>query len=199
MRKVVIALITLAVFSLSLALPALAGPLSHKAVFVLDEAKYTVDGVTKTMDAKTFATKNRTYVPVRYLAYACGVSEKNVGYADGQVTLVLDGITVKVWVNKKDLKINNEPVTMDVSVLAQGGRTYLPARWVAEAFGYKVDWVPVQQAVLVYPPQGEAPAIPIKDPVQPVQEYKADGMLKDKYPDCIDTSEASCLKPTIWP
>ncbi|MDI6710462.1 MAG: copper amine oxidase N-terminal domain-containing protein [Bacillota bacterium] len=161
---------------LVLGLPALAGPPSHKAVFVLGVDKYAVDGQTKAMDAKTFAENGRTYVPVRYLALACGVPENKIGYANGQVTLTMPDANagdtvVKLWVGKKELKINNEAKTMDVAVLARNGRTYLPARWVAEAFGYKVDWVPEKSAVLVYPPAEAPPEVPgdLKPPVPPAQ------------------------------
>ncbi|MEW6727683.1 MAG: stalk domain-containing protein, partial [Bacillota bacterium] len=140
MRKTLIVILTLA-FTLALALPAFAGPPNHSAVFILNKNTYTVDGQTKTMDAKPFAENGRTYVPVRYLALACGVPENKIGFANGQVTLtmpdpVIGDTVVKLWVGKRDLKIDNETKTMDVTVLARGGRTYLPARFVAEAFGY---------------------------------------------------------------
>ncbi|MFZ5901427.1 MAG: stalk domain-containing protein, partial [Bacillota bacterium] len=131
MRKTLIVILTLA-FTLALALPAFAGPPNHSAVFILNKNTYTVDGQTKTMDAKPFAENGRTYVPVRYLALACGVPENKIGFANGQVTLtmpdpVIGDTVVKLWVGKRDLKIDNETKTMDVTVLARGGRTYLPA------------------------------------------------------------------------
>ncbi|MFZ5898535.1 MAG: copper amine oxidase N-terminal domain-containing protein [Bacillota bacterium] len=189
MRKILIAVLALCIV-LALALPALAGPPNHSAVFVLNERNYTVDGQTKTMDAKTFAENGRTYVPVRYLALACGVPENKIGYANGQVTLtmpdpVIGDTVVKLWVGKRDLRINNESKTMDVTVLARNGRTYLPARWVAqEGFGYKVDWVPEKQAVLIYPPGAEPPKViePVPEPPGPVKEFVAEGKLKDRYP-----------------
>ncbi|MDI6908145.1 MAG: copper amine oxidase N-terminal domain-containing protein [Thermoanaerobacterales bacterium] len=189
MRNTLIAILALCII-LALALPAFAGPPSHSAVFILNKSTYTVDGQTKTMDAKTFAENGRTYVPVRYLALACGVPENKIGYANGQVTLtmpdpVAGDTVVKLWVGKRDLRINNEAKTMDVTVLARNGRTYLPARWVAqEGFGYKVDWVPEKNAVLIYPPGAEPPKViePVPAPPGPVKEFEAEGKLKDRYP-----------------
>ncbi|MDI6906420.1 MAG: copper amine oxidase N-terminal domain-containing protein [Thermoanaerobacterales bacterium] len=189
MRKWFTSILAL-VFILAPALPALAGPPSHSAVFVLNEKTYTVDGQMKTMDAVTFAENGRTYVPVRYLALACGVPQDKIGYANGQVTLtmpdsVIGDTVVKLWVGKRDLKINNEAKTMDVTVLARNGRTYLPARWVAQdGFGYKVDWVATKNAVLIYPPGAEPPAViePVPEPPGEVKEFEAEGSLKDRYP-----------------
>lgn len=39
--------------------------------------------------------------------------------------------------------------TMDVAPLIKNGRTYLPARYVAEAFGYTVHWNPSDQTVAI--------------------------------------------------
>lgn len=76
MRK--IAALTIFLFIvLALACPALAAP-AHKAVFVVGQESYTVDGQPKEMDAAPFIENGRTFVPVRYLAYALGVAEENI-------------------------------------------------------------------------------------------------------------------------
>ncbi|HHW42281.1 MAG TPA: copper amine oxidase N-terminal domain-containing protein, partial [Desulfotomaculum sp.] len=164
MRKPTILLASLLLALLALALPALAGP-THKAVFVIGQSKYIMDGQEKAMDAAAFIVNDRTYVPVRYLALALGVAEKDIGWEEkaGTVTLALDDITLKLVVGSKTLYVNGQMKTMDVAPLIREGRTYLPARWVAEAFGYEVGWEPKSRAVLVGP-KGNLPEPP-KPPV----------------------------------
>lgn len=96
----------------------------------------------KTMDAKTFVANGRSYVPVRYLALALGVPESGIVW-DGKtrtVTLAADGTTLKMVIGKKTLYVNGVAKGMDVVPVIVKGRTYLPARFVAEAFGYQVCW-----------------------------------------------------------
>lgn len=165
MRKLSILLTGLLLALLVFALPALAAP-AHKAAFTVGQKAYTVDGRQEQMDAAAFIENGRTYVPVRYLALALGVAEKDIMW-DGKtatVTLKLGNTTVKLVIGSQTIHINDKIKQMDVSPLIRNGRTYLPARWVAEAFGYVVDWKPESRAVLVYPPGQEPPVV---EPVQP--------------------------------
>ncbi|OIQ11568.1 copper amine oxidase N-terminal domain-containing protein [Neomoorella thermoacetica] len=92
------------------------------------------------MDVTPFIENGRTYVPVRYLAYGLGVAEKDVNWdeASQTVTLSMEGTTVKLQVGSKTIYVNGKPQEMDVTPLLRNGRVFLPARFVAEAFGYKV-------------------------------------------------------------
>ncbi|MCL6560961.1 MAG: copper amine oxidase N-terminal domain-containing protein, partial [Firmicutes bacterium] len=55
-------------------------------VFTINSTTYTVNGVEKTMDAAPYIKNDRTFIPVRYAAEACGVTADNIMYADGKVT-----------------------------------------------------------------------------------------------------------------
>ena len=148
-------------FLLAFAAAAFAAP-THQTVFVIGQNSYTADGQEKTMDAAAFIENDRTYVPVRYLAYALGVAEKDVGW-DGStntVTLKLGDTTLKMVIGSKILYVNGQPKQMDVAPLIVLGRTYLPARWVAEAFGYEIGWNEPVKAVLIGP-KGDLPALPV--------------------------------------
>jgi hypothetical protein len=48
---------------------------------------------------------------------------------------------------------------MDVAPMINNGRTYLPARWVAEALGYQVDWNAQYQVVIIWPQGTPEPEI----------------------------------------
>jgi len=119
--------------------------------FVIGQNVYVVDGVVRIMDAVPFLRDNRTFVPVRYLAMALGIPESGIAW-DGQtqtVTLVAPQVTLKMVGGQKVMFANDKPLAMDVAPLIQEGRTYLPARYVAEALGYQVGWNPATQTVVV--------------------------------------------------
>jgi len=152
MRKTILLLTFVALSLFAFTIPALAAP-THKAIFVVGQSNYIVDGQTMQMDAQTFIENNRTYVPVRYLALALGVAEKDITWQSPNVTLKLADTELKLAEGSKTLTVNGQQIQMDVVVLNKKGRTYLPARWVAEAFGYAVKWQPETQTVLIGPPE----------------------------------------------
>lgn len=128
-------------------MPAFAGQ------FQVGSRTYWVDGKPYQMDAAPFTEKGRTYVPLRYLALALGVAEKDIQWnaKSGTATLKLGDTTVRLTAGKKTIYVNGQPRQMDVAPVVRNGRTYLPARWVAEAFGYQASWdASSQKVVLAY-------------------------------------------------
>ncbi|GAB6179723.1 hypothetical protein JCM14036_10420 [Desulfotomaculum defluvii] len=136
----------------------------NKATFVVGAAYYSVNGETQQMDAKTYIdpASGRTMVPVRYLAKACGVNDTKIAYINGAIGLTFDDTSITLAADNKTIVVNNQSKEMDVAPVVKNGRTYLPARWVAEGFGYTVGFDSKNQAVLVYPPGTEAPTVPQK-------------------------------------
>jgi len=98
------------------------------------------------MDAAPYIRNDRTFVPVRFLANALGVADANVSW-DGsiqQVTLAEPGMpVVQMIIGSKVIASGGQEKEIDVAPeLVPPGRTMLPARHVAEALGYTVDWDP---------------------------------------------------------
>ncbi|SHK51630.1 stalk domain-containing protein [Desulforamulus aeronauticus] len=110
-------------------------PEAGTATFNIGSTIYTAGGVTKVMDAAPYIKDGRTYVPVRYLALALGVAETDIGFENGVVTLKKGADTVTLTIGSTTLMQNDTTVTMDVAPEVVNGRTMLPARFVAEAFG----------------------------------------------------------------
>lgn len=152
LKKLLPALVVFVIFGL---LPIFAvAASSHQAKFVIGKVSYEADGRINQMDAAPFIENGRTYVPIRYLALALGVAEKDIVW-DAKirtVTLKLDNVTLKLAIGNKTLYVNGQAKQMDVAPVIKSGRTYLPARWVAEAFGYEVHWDAGTKTVLVCPP-----------------------------------------------
>ncbi|TYO94522.1 stalk domain-containing protein [Desulfallas thermosapovorans] len=159
--------------------------LVKSVVFIVGFEQYFVDGQTPgiSMDAKPFIETGRTFVPIRYLSNALGVTDDYIGWESPKVTLDEPGFpVVELAVGSKTIKSDGQAQTMDVSPLLREGRTYLPARWVAEALGYEVEWDAQNQVVLCWPKgaakpdvssiiqyiKNQTPAVPVA-PVQPTQ------------------------------
>jgi len=128
------------------------GAVAKSATFKIGSTIYNVGAEARAMDAAPYIKDNRTFVPVRYLAYALGVKESDVKWdaATQTVTLTKDKTTVKLVIGSNVLTVNDQVKYMDVAPeIVEPGRTMLPARWVAEAFGAAVGWDPATQTVLI--------------------------------------------------
>jgi Copper amine oxidase N-terminal domain. len=104
------------------------------------------------MDAVPFIENGRTYVPVRYLALALGIPENGISWLRDTQTVILsnNGTTVTMVIGGKTLFINGAAQPpLDAAPLLRNDRVYLPARYVAEAFGYEVQWEESAQTVVV--------------------------------------------------
>ncbi|MGI9951974.1 copper amine oxidase N-terminal domain-containing protein [Moorellaceae bacterium AZ2] len=117
------------------------------AVFTISSTTYTVNGVEATMDVAPYIKDGRTYLPVRYVAYALGISPENVIWDGVKATFIGQGRVVQVTPGSAILSINGAPVTMDVVAEVVSGRVMVPFRWVAQAFGAQVDWDEANQTV----------------------------------------------------
>jgi hypothetical protein len=119
--------------------------------FKIDSNIYQLNGVAKVMDVAPYIKSGRTYVPVRYLAYALGVAEADVVWdeASQKVTLTKGDNVVELTIGNTSITVNGEAQAMDVAPEITNGRTMLPARYVAEGLGYVVGWDPGTRTVLI--------------------------------------------------
>ncbi|MDK2887794.1 MAG: N-acetylmuramoyl-L-alanine amidase [Thermoanaerobacter sp.] len=125
----------------------------QKIVFKVGEKSYFVDENAFSMDASPFISQGRTYVPLRYLALALGVDNKDIQWNNGtkSVLLTRKGVQLGLTVGSRIMLVNGQARDMDVPPVIEDGRSYLPARHVAEALGYRVEWNAPARTVLVQP------------------------------------------------
>ena len=100
------------------------------------------------MNVAPFIQNSRTYVPVRYLGNALGAFVRWEGVTR-TVTLTKGEVKVKLFVSRNIITMNGKDRVMDVAPLIRNARTYLPARYVAGAFGYQVNWDPHAMSVSI--------------------------------------------------
>lgn len=134
----------------------------NSAVFQPGSERYIVNHQEQAMDAITFIEQGRVWVPLRYLAYACGITTEGILWdpVTQSARLTLGDRELTLQVGSKQLVGQEGPWQVDTAPQIIGDRVYLPARWVASYFGYGVDWDAEKRAVLIYAFPAEKPQPP---------------------------------------
>lgn len=115
--------------------------------FGINTTVYVVNGTAATMDCAPYAKGGRTYLPLRFVADALGISNDKLVWngSDQTITLTNGERIVKLQVGSTRMSINHNSYNMDASPEIVQGRTMLPIRPLAEAFGMNVTWDEVTQ------------------------------------------------------
>lgn len=109
--------------------------------FILDQSYYLQDNQKISMDAKTSMINGRVLLPVRYLAESMNIIDVGWDGTAQKVTLTHNNNTMVLYVGNNNYTFNGETKYSDVPPqVFSDGRVYLPARIVAESFGYNVAW-----------------------------------------------------------
>lgn len=69
------------------------------------------------------------------------------------VTITLGSNKVEMTVDSKTAYFNNKAQTLDVAPVILNGRTMLPARFIAESFGFDVNWDNDTKTISITPRQ----------------------------------------------
>ena len=132
-----------------------------EAVFAKDDSAATaptgitikLNGDIITSDVPPFIQNDRTMVPVRFISEALGAepawdpetSIVTITAADGTVISLKNGDMNMEITKDGETKI----VVMDVATIIKEGRTFIPARFIAEALGLTVGWDGPTRTVLL--------------------------------------------------
>lgn len=86
---------------------------------------------------------DRTFVPLRELANAFGISDADIAYdeATEKVTIKSGDVEIVMYIGSTMTFVNNELKTLDVPAFTHNDRTYIPVRFVSEMFHKNVDYV----------------------------------------------------------
>jgi len=125
-------------------------PVVHGEMTMGSRALY-INGKTTVMDVSPYISSDRTYLPIRYAAYALGMDDSSIAW-DGTtqtVTLTRGIIEVQMQVGSQILLVNDSEVVMDAVPEMKNDRVCLPIRYVAEAFGAEVGWNPLTLTVSI--------------------------------------------------
>ena len=134
MKKYILLLLT-AVLSMA--------PVSAAAIDV------KIDNRKLTMDVPASIINGRTMVPMRAIFENLGATVVWDDATKG-ITSQKNEKTIKLTLNNKTAYINGSAHTLDTAPTTLGGRTMVPARFVAEALGCTVKWDAKTETVDIY-------------------------------------------------
>jgi len=149
-------LLSLLICSL-LVMPAFAITGGITGVFTIGSTNYFINGQNYFMDVAPYIKDSRTFVPIRYVATALGISSDNINYDSGKVTLIRGNRVIQLAIGSNVMTINATDINMDVKAEIVNGRTMLPVRWISVAFGADVSWDKATQTVTIKDTGSENP------------------------------------------
>jgi|GEM_PF-3910072 len=109
-------------------------------VLTIGSTVYTLNGAEHQSDAAPFIANGRTMVPLRLISEALGAE---VGWdAATQTATITNSPTVVLTIGR--------PLPNDMGTpVIQGGRTFVPIRYVADTLGAGVDWNGATQSIAI--------------------------------------------------
>ncbi|MFZ5968852.1 MAG: copper amine oxidase N-terminal domain-containing protein [Bacillota bacterium] len=123
--------------------------------FVIGSTTYKVvvgnEEVEKTMDVAPFIEGGRTFLPIRFVAEALGVSSDNIIWNDAArtVTIIKGDRVAAMTIDSNIMTVNGTQIPMDAAAMIKDGRTVLPVRFAAQALGAQIAWDEATQTVTV--------------------------------------------------
>jgi hypothetical protein len=107
-----------------------------------------VNGQTLPAQPPAVERSGRVLLPMRVVFEAL---QATVGWnaATRTASAVRGDTTVTMTIDSSTAFVNGAPVTLDVPAQLIGGRTYVPVRFPAEAFGADVGWTQATQTVTI--------------------------------------------------
>lgn len=109
----------------------------------LDGEKLNFPDVQPFIDAQ-----GRTQSPSRFIGESLGAEVTWEGDAR-TATFTTDEVVVVITIDKKEYTINGKVKMMDTVAIIKEGRTFVPARYIAEALGASVRWDGVVKTVYI--------------------------------------------------
>lgn len=108
----------------------------------------TVDNKPIVGDTEPKNIDGRVLLPVRTVFEAIG-AKVSWNADEKKITAVKGDRTVEMYIDKNYYYVNGKTNVMDSVPLIIDGRTYVPVRYVAQAFGLKTDWDEKNKTVIV--------------------------------------------------
>lgn len=107
-----------------------------------------VSGKKLSFDVRPVLRQGRLLVPVRALTEAIG-AVVSWDAKTGKVTIVRGEISLTFTLGSDQALAHGRPLMMEVPANVENGRTLIPLRFVAEALGLHVSWLPEERAIVL--------------------------------------------------
>ncbi len=119
-----------------------------------------INNIRFLLDTPPIIINGRTLVPLRFIAEAFGAKVDWIP-KNQEVVIhygLINGIIISLQIGEKEATIRNiyegdiideKIIDLDTPPIIINGRTLVPLRFIAEAFGAKVDWIPEERKVII--------------------------------------------------
>lgn len=104
--------------------------------------------VVHTMEVAPYTVQGRTMVPARIIAETFG-ADVNWVDTENKVLITLGDKNISLVIGDMFAKVNDETVALDVPSVETNGRTLLPLRFISEALGFDIKYMPSTQQILI--------------------------------------------------
>ena len=84
-------------------------------------------------------TNGRTQIPIREIAEALHFTV-DWDESEKKVTMTKDDSEIVMYIGNPDITVNGTEIHMDTAPVIANDLTYIPLRYVGEAFGYKIEY-----------------------------------------------------------
>jgi hypothetical protein len=108
-----------------------------------------VNGEQPISDVAPMAKDGRTFLPFRAISQSLK-ADVSWNEEEKSVTVTRDGVEVKLVIGSTTAYVNGQEVTLDSPPEILEGRTVVPVRFIAEAFGAIVLWEAESSSVVIY-------------------------------------------------
>ena len=125
------------------------GDYNAMIVLTIGDKTAIVNGKAVENDVAPLIVNSRTYTPARFVAEALGAKVEWSPSAR-TVTIFKDDINIVLAIDSNIAYVNGEAVKMDASAFIADGRTFTPARFVAEQLGANVEWDEEARTVTIW-------------------------------------------------
>jgi hypothetical protein len=124
--------------------------MASESVFIIGNGTYAINDEIR-QDTAPYIKNGRTYLPLRYAAYAVGIGDNSIYWEDNTKTAYLakDDQIMSIRVGEMMIFKGTTVIITDAPAELVNGRVMLPLRSIAEALGCEVEWDGDNQRVIV--------------------------------------------------
>lgn len=148
MKKLILILLTLALFLGVISMPRAKAQREFFLVLTVGLRSYVLNGMQLQMDAAPEIVAGRTFVPIRLVAETFG-AEVSWDAVLKEVTIKQEGKIIKLRIGSVNASIDGKTYTLEAAPYIKFGRTMVPIRFISEALGLSVYWEPQRKLVYI--------------------------------------------------
>jgi len=170
-------------------------------VYEKPDIRILVDGNVISVTDVPIIVNSRTLIPLRNLLVGLGVpdNDENIQWLGEtrQVKVFHEDVSIQLSIDSDVAYVNDVEYRLDSPAIIYNSRTYLPAKFVGEALGYKVLWDAYTPAVVVVDNEKYAKNAEVlnkmKEAMQNVSSYSAEFAART----LISASDSNFVKDSM--